>query len=951
MATQNIKFAGEAAINALASEINKKLTKVSSMPESPDLNMTVLYVGATTSSYTQGGIYQWDGTQWNLLSGGGGGAPVWGNITGTLSNQTDLQNALNNIDYIIGTMGAKNILQMPSSSKTENGVTWTIDSGKIGVSGTPTDYSSITFPTIYNIDNKKYILTGIKDTENILWGKITLRNKNFSILNEWTDITDDVFELDLTSYTNVGSLTIIAGTAENDVAVSGNICPMVCHSEFIDDTTYAKYAKTNVELTDEIQYKQDLLYFDEQPRLNSTNPVTSNGIKIAINENNDTISNSFETELKDTVGWIVKNQLDILLDEIKTLNVNGTWNENVYTYNGITFTFTEINGYVSGITASGISTSSIILYLSNRPAPYYRTWSGKILSGVKNTSSINSLYRQQLYKQFTNPPYANQYYDDVTVKNLSSLSDDAIVYHSLNIDNNVDLTTPVTFNLMLRDPSIIDNSFEPYHDESVKQTLRNAEVIKGKNLFSIIDSIVTPQTETLYSKTTTGYRVYNTTTNTYRHIKVFLDLPQNTDLILTTSMSVTSGTGMVVMEYSDDNTNWINGNWTGNPDASSTNKDYVLNGNTGTHPYWRLVLFSTRGTSGVGDITYSDIMFRFAFETDSTYEPYYIPLKDSKFDRAEQRALGAKNLLAYPYRDTTVTRRGITFTDNLDGSITISGTNDGTGDSNFNFFNQSDDWFNNLANIPLMLSGGISNNLRLLAWSSNTSSLIDNGSGKAITFNSTFLSSSSYNISIQVPNGAPAFSTPVTVYPMVRLASDPDNTYVPYAMTNKELTDAIKQQGGHTMKPNPSTATEANVVNEVNSAASNNDEVTSLFGIQRWSNVKTIRLMITSGIGHNGIGEWQWVFPTTPTKTQETNTWGWFYHESIKKLGDLTKLGYDYELSFKFDSGNHEIITYGGHQVDTDTGCICIRFANYVIDPSSAKIAVDINIVRNDIAV
>ena len=30
----------------------------------------------------------------------------------------------------------------------------------------------------------------------------------------------------------------------------------------------------------------------------------------------------------------------------------------------------------------------------------------------------------------------------------------------------------------------------------------------------------------------------------------------------------------------------------------------------------------------------------------------------------------------------------------------------------------------------------------------------------------------------------------LTVYPMVRLASDTDNTYVPYAMTNKELTDA-----------------------------------------------------------------------------------------------------------------------------------------------------------------
>ena len=36
-----------------------------------------------------------------------------------------------------------------------------------------------------------------------------------------------------------------------------------------------------------------------------------------------------------------------------------------------------------------------------------------------------------------------------------------------------------------------------------------------------------------------------------------------------------------------------------------------------------------------------------------------------------------------------------------------------------------------------------------------------------------------------------SFATPVTVYPMLRLASDTDDTYAPYAMTNKELTDLV----------------------------------------------------------------------------------------------------------------------------------------------------------------
>ena len=155
---------------------------------------------------------------------------------------------------------------------------------------------------------------------------------------------------------------------------------------------------------------------------------------------------------------------------------------------------------------------------------------------------------------------------------------------------------------------------------------------------------------------------------------------------------------------------------------------------------------------------------------------------------------------------------------------------------------------------------------------------------------------------------------------------------------------------GHTMNPAPSpSVTEDAVVTAIDGATKTNDEVASLFGIQRWTNVKTIRLMIESGIGHYGVGEWQDTIVGTPTKATETGTWGWYYNENLKKLADLTKNGYDYELAFKFKSDT-EVVTLGGYILDTDTGCICIRFANYVMDTANTKIAVDINIVRNDIS-
>lgn len=52
---------------------------------------------------------------------------------------------------------------------------------------------------------------------------------------------------------------------------------------------------------------------------------------------------------------------------------------------------------------------------------------------------------------------------------------------------------------------------------------------------------------------------------------------------------------------------------------------------------------------------------------------------------AESERQKSKNLLVYPYADTTKTTNGITFTDNGDGSITINGTNNGGGNANFFF--------------------------------------------------------------------------------------------------------------------------------------------------------------------------------------------------------------------------------------------------------------------------
>lgn len=54
-----------------------------------------------------------------------------------------------------------------------------------------------------------------------------------------------------------------------------------------------------------------------------------------------------------------KNILPMIIDEIKAVNTKGTWNGNVYTYNGITYTFIfDADGNILGINASGTTAGS-----------------------------------------------------------------------------------------------------------------------------------------------------------------------------------------------------------------------------------------------------------------------------------------------------------------------------------------------------------------------------------------------------------------------------------------------------------------------------------------------------------------------------------------------------------------------------------------------------------------
>lgn len=190
-------------------------------------------------------------------------------------------------------------------------------------------------------------------------------------------------------------------------------------------------------------------------------------------------------------------------------------------------------------------------------------------------------------------------------------------------------------------------------------------------------------------------------------------------------------------------------------------------------------------------------MLRLASIEDDTYEPYAPTNKDA-MDYRSNRRLGAKNLLPYPYNETTKTINGITFTDNGDGTVTIKTDSGGaTASTRFYFQNLADKF--DLENGEYILSDNSLDSSKVYSevalYNGSTYQYIahrtysNNEQAFALSDTPTRDRLTAY---IQVIQGY-TNTTGFTFKPMIRIVSDTDNIYAPYAMTNKQLTDKVKE--------------------------------------------------------------------------------------------------------------------------------------------------------------
>lgn len=163
------------------------------------------------------------------------------------------------------------------------------------------------------------------------------------------------------------------------------------------------------------------------------------------------------------------------------------------------------------------------------------------------------------------------------------------------------------------------------------------------------------------------------------------------------------------------------------------------------------------------------------------YGGSYVDLETFNEYVSEISTVNVKNLLPYPYTDTTKTVNGITFTDNGDGTITANGTATDTATFTLGTTSEYLDY-----DKTYILNGCPANGSEGTYYiQTEVSNWKDTGSGVEFMRDLQMAGAA-----IKIATGTTVSS--LTFSPMIRLAVIEDDTYEPYAMTNQELTKNVQ---------------------------------------------------------------------------------------------------------------------------------------------------------------
>ena len=241
-------------------------------------------------------------------------------------------------------------------------------------------------------------------------------------------------------------------------------------------------------------------------------------------------------------------------------------------------------------------------------------------------------------------------------------------------------------------------------------------------------------------------------------------------------------------------------------------------------------------------------MVRLASDPDDTYVPYTptnAKLNEEKMSYADNGVLGAKNLLPYPYfYKTDITNNGITYTINDDGSITANGT--ATNNSTFHLYgggygNLGDNFLK--VGTSYKLTSGGAYTIGWQSFSDQEGTLVEQGS----TNSNMILTREAKYIRFFILIGKGVTVSNRIYYPMIRLASDTDDTYQLYAMTNQQITPYVQAISNPNFLDNPWFTVNQRGVNSTTTTWTQ-----FKYGVDRWLSFSSTKQLILTD---NGVSE------------------------------------------------------------------------------------------------
>lgn len=235
-------------------------------------------------------------------------------------------------------------------------------------------------------------------------------------------------------------------------------------------------------------------------------------------------------------------------------------------------------------------------------------------------------------------------------------------------------------------------------------------------------------------------------------------------------------------------------------------------------------------------------------------------------------AMGAKNLLwhditamktyntAGTWSNNVYSKSGIDWTVNDDGTVTANGT--ATADSELTFNTSgSVQAISGLETNNYILngcpSGGSGTTYRLFAKCTDSNYYQDDGNGATINVGISYVRMVVY--SGQTVNN-------ITFKPMVRLATDSDATYQPYAKTNKELTDDVAALNASST----TSVTEKGI--KANFTKVGNVKTIELYSGSLNENVAADGVILTVPVGYRPFGHFSFITNNIPSSKSDRVT-------------------------------------------------------------------------------